>query len=85
MDNIWITKAKHIKDYQIKLEFNDGSSGIVDLKNDLDKPIFRPLNDITFFKKFKLNSWTLEWENGADFAPEFLYERTNKNVPQNGV
>lgn len=82
MENIWVTKAKHIKDHQIELEFNDGSSGIVDLKNHLNKPIFTPLNDITYFKNFKLNSWTIEWENGADFAPEFLYEQTNKNVAQ---
>ncbi len=27
-----------------------------------------------YFKSFKLKSWTIECENGADCAPEFLYE-----------
>ena len=82
MENIWITKATYIQDYQLELEFNDGSSGIVDLINELNKPIFQPLKNINYFKSFKLNSWTLSWDNGADFAPEFLYERTNKNLAQ---
>lgn len=78
MENIWVTKAEYIKDYELKLNFNDGSTGIVNLKDSLNKPIFEPLRDINYFKQFKLNSWTLEWENGADFAPEYLYDQTKK-------
>lgn len=78
MENIWITRAKYVKGFEIELSFNDGSNGLVNLKPYLDKPIFEPLNNVEFFKRFKLGSWTLEWENGADFAPEFLYERCRK-------
>ena len=78
MDTIWITNATYLKNYEIKLEFNDGTSGIVDLKNDLNKPIFEPLKDIHFFKSFRLGSWTIEWENGADFSPEFLYKKVKQ-------
>lgn len=46
---------------------------MVDLEEYLDKPIFLPLNDKTYFKNFKMNPFTIEWENGADFVPEFLY------------
>ena len=51
--------------------------GIVDLQDELYGPIFEPLKEITFFKKFELNSDlnTILWYNGADFAPEYLYER----------
>ena len=80
MENIWVTKAEHIRQYKLELHFNDGTRGIVDLKDSLNKPIFEPLINIQYFKKFKLNSWTITWENGADFAPEFLYERTKKNT-----
>jgi hypothetical protein len=27
------------------------------------------------FKRFSVKFNTIEWENGADFAPEYLYER----------
>lgn len=74
MDTIWIKRADYVSDYKIEVEFNDGKTGCVDLKNQLQEPIFQPLREIEYFKSFKLNSWTLEWENGADFAPEFLYD-----------
>jgi len=74
MKAIWITEAKHLQDYNIYIEFNDGTSGEVDLKNKLNGPIFEPLRSIDFFKEFSINAWTIEWSNGADLAPEFLYD-----------
>lgn len=85
MENIWVTKAEHIKHYELKFYFNDGTSGIVDLKDNLNKPIFEPLINIQYFKKFKLNSWTIAWENGADFAPEFLYEQAKKHMARQSI
>jgi hypothetical protein len=74
MSLVWITKASFVENYKISLEFNDSKSGIVDCSNILTLPIYKELKDIEKFKNFKLNSWTLEWENGADFSPEFLYQ-----------
>lgn len=71
---IKVTKAKHIRDYQLELTFNDGTHKIVDLQDTLDGPVFEPLKKLENFKKFKLNRWTIEWSNGADMAPEYLYE-----------
>ena len=85
MKNTWIIKATYFRDYQLELEFNDGSYGIVDLSNQLNKPIFQPLKNIDYFKNFKLNSWTISWDNGADFAPEFLRELIEINVKQKDV
>jgi hypothetical protein len=77
MSLIWITNANYLKEYQIELEFNNNKKGFVDFKNYLDKKIFEPLKDLKTFKNFKLNSWTVEWENGADFSPEFLFNHLN--------
>ncbi|WP_089725859.1 DUF2442 domain-containing protein [Candidatus Thiosymbion oneisti] len=69
-----VTQATYIDDYRIRVSFNDGASGEIDLSTELDGEIFEPLKDKFFFKSFKLEGHTLAWSNGADFAPEFLRE-----------
>lgn len=69
-----ITNAEYIDAYKIKLEFNNGEIRIIDLESSLIGPIFHPLKDISYFKQFSIPYNTIQWENGADFAPEYLYE-----------
>ena len=80
---IKVVKAKYISDYKIEIQFDDGSIKIVDLSNEIYGEVFEPLKDINYFKKFTLNPFTIEWDNGADFSPEFLYnigeEKANYN------
>lgn len=78
MGLIWITNANYLKDYKIELDFNNNKKGVFDFENRLHSKLFLPLKELETFKKFKLNSWTLEWENGADFSPEFLLENLKK-------
>ena len=62
--------------YSLRLGFNDGSVRDVDLSTQLDGEVFEPLRDREFFRRVMVNeeTGTVEWPNGADFAPEFLYE-----------
>jgi len=69
-----VIRAKYIKDYTLLIEFNDNTSKKVDLKKELYGEIFEPLKNKAFFKDFFISRNTIEWKNGADFAPEFLYE-----------
>ena len=69
-----VSNAKYINDFKIFLEFNNGISKTVDLKNELDGEIFQPLKEINYFKTFLIKFNTIEWDNGADFAPEYLYQ-----------
>ena len=71
---IEIIKAEYLDNYRIKLWFNDGKVKIVDLADSLNGLVFEPLRDLEFFKNFTIKFNTIEWENGADFAPEYLYE-----------
>jgi hypothetical protein len=70
---LWIIDANYVGEYKIKITFNNGVKKIIDLKHHLNGKIFEPLNDVDKFKKFHLSDWTIEWENGADMAPEFLW------------
>jgi hypothetical protein len=72
-----VKEAKYLYDYVIWLRFNDGAEGMVDLKDELYGEVFEPLKDMKKFKSFKVDPdlETIAWENGADLAPEFLYEK----------
>ena len=81
MELLKITKAKYVEKYKIDLSFNNGFSAIVDLKEKIfsdHRKVFTKLQDINFFKKFSKNRWTIEWENGVDLAPEYLYKLAKK-------
>ncbi|MDM8544095.1 DUF2442 domain-containing protein [Desulfococcaceae bacterium HSG9] len=71
-----ISEAKYVEGYKLYLNFSDGSEGEVDFEQELIGEIFAPLKDISYFKDFTINHeiHTIVWPNGADFAPEFLYE-----------
>jgi hypothetical protein len=71
-----VTKVTYLHHYQLRLEFDDGAVKEVDLANELYGEVFEPLTDLDLFKQVHVNpnTNTIEWPNGADFAPEFLYK-----------
>ena len=71
-----VTNSEYLEDYKLQLTFNDGVVKVVDLRDELYGEIFEPLKDVSLFKQVVVNEETntIEWPNGADFAPEFLYE-----------
>jgi len=71
---VTVKEATYLSDYTIQCTFNDGVTKKVDLSFLLQYPAYQDLKDIEQFKQFGLDD-TLFWNNGADIAPEFLYER----------
>ena len=57
--------------------FSDGVKKEVDLEPYLKGEVFGPLRDKTMFIQYGLTPTTIEWVNGADLAPEFLYRIGN--------
>jgi hypothetical protein len=74
-----LISAAYVRDFTIRVHFSDGCEGDVDLSQELYGEVFLPLRDAGYFKQFKLNPdlHTIVWPNGADFAPEFLYEQVH--------
>lgn len=72
-----IVEARYIGGFVIRLRFDDGLQGEVDLSQELSGPIFEPLRDVEVFRRFRLHPelHTLVWPNGADLAPEFLRDK----------
>jgi len=61
----------------VRVWFDDGSVRDVELSEELWGEVFEPLRDPDFFRQVFVNTetGTIEWPNGADFAPTFLRER----------
>lgn len=74
MTMLRIIDVDYIKDYTLRLTFNNGETRIVDLKPYLTGDVFGELMDKSKFIQYGLAPVTIEWANGADLAPEFLYE-----------
>jgi hypothetical protein len=72
-----VTSARYAGGYKVELVFNNGNAGVVDLTDALWGPVFEPLKDMQAFRQLTLSEvlHTICWNNGADFAPEFLYEK----------
>lgn len=71
-----VVDAKYLHDHVLWLKFNNGAEGEIDLRNELEGDVFGPLRDKQAIQQFTVDPEinTVVWENGADFAPEFLYE-----------
>ncbi len=71
-----VIRAEFRGGYRIHLTFNDGVEHTVDFSHWLNGPIFEPLKDSEYFQRFFVEGGTVAWPNGADVAPETLYEQT---------
>jgi hypothetical protein len=71
-----VIKVSALKGYRIRVEFSDGTSGIVELADRLFGPMFEPLKDSNIFAAVSIDEFgAVVWPNGADLAPDALYER----------
>jgi hypothetical protein len=75
-----LIRASWLGGHRVRLVFDDGAEGELDLAGDLAGVVFEPLRDPAYFARFEVDD-TLVWPNGADFAPEFLYERIRASTP----
>ena len=71
-----LTSAEYVGGYRLKLTFEDGRTGELDLEDQLWGEVFEPLRDVTQFRDFRVDRelQTIVWPTGADLAPEYLYE-----------
>lgn len=72
MDFLEVTKAQYVGGHKIHLWFNNNVDKVVDFSDLLVGSAFEPLKDEEYFKHFHMAYNTIEWDNGADFAPEYL-------------
>jgi len=70
------TGARCLRPYVLRVRFSDGVTKDVDLESELWGEVFELLKDESLLRQARVGpeSHTVEWPNGADLPPEFLYE-----------
>ena len=70
-----ITRVQVEPNYRLHVEFSDGVVGTVDLSTRLFGTVFEPLKDPALFAQVNIDEFgALTWPNGADLAPDALYQ-----------
>ena len=71
-----VVKIEYKNDYSFLIVFDDGLQGLVDFTEYLNiGPVFNPLKELSLFKSARIEGGTIAWPNGADIAPETLYDK----------
>lgn len=73
MSTVIITQVTYLEGYTLLCSFNNGEVKRVDMSPLLAFPAYKELSDLNEFKQFGLDE-TIYWANGADIAPEWLFE-----------
>jgi hypothetical protein len=71
-----VTSVKAADGYRLILGFGNGEQRVFDVTPLLSFGRFRELAAPEAFRKVRIAYDTVEWENGLDLDPEYLYERS---------
>ncbi|MCX7727639.1 MAG: DUF2442 domain-containing protein [Chitinispirillaceae bacterium] len=76
-----VVKIEYRGSYKYFILFDDGVNAEVDFTEYLNLgPVFNALRDLSLFKSARIEGGTISWPNGADIAPETLYEKISRYV-----
>lgn len=79
-----VAELDALPQHRLRVTFVDGLSGEIDLAQWLLSPritgtIFEPLRDENLFRQAFLDLGTVTWPNGADLAPDAMYEEIRRH------
>ena len=71
-----VKRAAYLGQYKIAVTFENDMVKIVDMAPHLVGEVFEALKSVSAFAAFTVNrdTDTIEWPNGADVSPDWLYE-----------
>jgi Protein of unknown function (DUF2442) len=76
-----VSSFEKVAAFTLRVQFDDGTSQIIDFRPVLKGELYGPLQEPTLFDQVRVDPevHTLVWSNGADFDPAILH-----NWPESG-
>ena len=75
-----VSNVTYIRDYEISITFEDGTTGTVDLKDLVTHGVFQVLKDKTLFAKIYSTDYSIAWSKDLEIDIAELYaEISGKN------
>lgn len=68
-----ITEVTPCDDFTVRVGFENGERGTLDMKPYLDFGVFQRLRNPEAFNQVRVAFDTIEWAAGVDLDPEFVY------------
>lgn len=71
-----VAEVNALPDFRLRVRFNDGLTGIVDLRNAIHSPragVFASLAEPAEFARVRVETGAVTWENGLDLAPDAMH------------
>jgi hypothetical protein len=70
-----VVQITPLERYRLRVEFDDGVYGTIDLSDRLFGEMFEPLRDEALFRQVSIDSHGVVcWPNGADLAPDAMHQ-----------
>ena len=73
-----VVAAEYVEGRVLRLTFNTGERRLCDFAPLMQKGVCRKLKDLAYFKNFRIDAFSVDWNNEVGFAPEMLYEHSTR-------
>ncbi len=73
-----VTKVVPSEDFTLAITFDNGEKGVLDMMPYLGFGVFRRIAEYEQFKTVRISFDTIEWNQGVDLDPEFVYAQVRK-------
>lgn len=77
-----VIKVDPLPEYRLRVEFDDGVAGTIDLSGELDGEVFQRLRDEAAFRQVMVDEYgAVCWPNGPDLAPDAMHSELAGRPP----
>lgn len=75
-----VKEVTPLADYQLKITFTNGETGIYNCRPLLNFGVFKELKDEVYFRQVRAEGGTVIWPHEQDICPDTVYLDSEKGV-----